>query len=92
MINDFCKETEKIWEGKYSNKIPADMQDRALNKLSLLDAAKTLEDLKIPPGNRLETLKEDRAGQMSIRINNRWRICFVWEDGIAYEVQIVDYH
>lgn len=93
MINDFsCKETEKIWEGRYSKKFPADMQNRALNKLSLLDAAKTIEDLRVPPGNRLESLKGDRTGQMSIRINNRWRICFVWDDRNAYEVHIVDYH
>lgn len=68
------------------------MQGKAFNKLSLPEAAKTLDDLKIPPGNRLEALKGDRAGQMSIRINNRWRICFSRDEGNAYQVHIVDYH
>lgn len=93
MIQEFsCKETEKIWNGKYSGKFPTDMQDRALRKLRQLDAAQTLEDLKNPPGNKLEALKGDRTEQMSIRINQRWRICFRWDDGKAFQVHIVDYH
>ena len=93
MIQEFsCKETEKIWTGKYSKKFPADMQERALRKLRQLDAAQALEDLKNPPGNRLEALKGDRSDQMSIRINQRWRICFKWNDGKAFQVHIIDYH
>ena len=63
-----------------------------LRKLSLVDAAEQLDDLRVPPGNRLEKLKGDRAGQQSIRVNEQWRICFRWQDGNAYDVQIVDYH
>lgn len=93
MIQEFsCKETEKIWNGKYSKKFPPDMQNRALRKLRQLDAAQTLEDLKNPPGNKLEALKGHRSEQMSIRINQRWRICFRWDDGKAFQVHIVDYH
>lgn len=93
MIQEFsCKETEKVWNGKYSRKFPPDMQDRALRKLRQLDAAQTLEDLKNPPSNKLEALKGDRSEQMSIRINQRWRICFRWDDGKAFQVHIVDYH
>ena len=93
MIVSFsCKETEKIWGGQYSKKFPADVQERALRKLRQLDAALTLDDLKNPPGNKLEALKGDRAGQMSIRINQRWRICFSWEEGKSYDTHIVDYH
>jgi len=87
-----CKETEKIWNGNVSRKFPRDMQDRALRKLRQLDAALTIDDLKNPPGNRLEDLKGDRSGQKSIRVNQRWRICFKWENGEAHEVHIVDYH
>lgn len=68
------------------------MQDRGLRKLRQLDAARSLDDLRNPPGNRLETLKGDRRGQMSIRINDQWRICFVWDAGDAVNVEIVDYH
>jgi len=93
MIQSFkCKETEKIWNGQYSRKLPGNIQNRALRKLRLLDASQSLEDLKNPPGNRLESLSGDRSGQMSIRINNQWRICFVWLDEGAHEVEIVDYH
>jgi len=73
-------------------KFPGDIQDRALRKLRQLDAAATVEDLRNPPGNRLEALKGDRAGQMSIRINDQWRICFRWSKSDAYDVEIVDYH
>ena len=93
MIKSFkCKETEKIWNGLKSRSFPGDIQDRALLKLRQLDASQTLDDVKNPPGNRLEPLQGDRIGQMSIRINNQWRICFVWEDVEAYDVEIVDYH
>lgn len=93
MISSFkCKETARIWAGEESRKFPNDMQDRALVKLRQLDAAKTLEDLVVPPSNRLKALKEDRKGQMSIRINDQWRICFKWKDGEARDVEIVDYH
>ena len=94
MIKSFaCKETAKIWEGLASRKFPRDMQDRALRKLRQLDASQTLDDLKNPPGNHLEALKGDRAGQMSIRINQKWRLCFEWrESGEAHNVEIVDYH
>ncbi len=93
MILDFsCKETETIWNGRYSRKFPGEIQDLALRKLRQLDAALTTDDLKNPPGNKLEALKGDRSGQMSIGINQRWRICFRWEDGNAADVHIVDYH
>jgi len=87
-----CKETERIWQGLPSRKFPGDIQDRALRKLRQIDASATIEDLRNPPGNRLETLKGDRAGQMSIRINDQWRICFRWANGDAEDVEIVDYH
>ena len=93
MILSFgCKETERIWQGRSSRKFPADIQDRALRKLRQLDASQTADDLKNPPGNRLEALKGGRAGQMSIRINDQWRICFRFVDGDAHDVEIVDYH
>lgn len=93
MIKSFCcKETKKIWDGVYSSKFPHDIQERALRKLRQLDASNTLEDLKNPPGNNLEFLKGDRLGQMSIRINQQWRLCFVWKNDGIYDVEIVDYH
>ncbi len=93
MIRSFaCKETERIWHGNASRKFPGDIQDRALRKLRQLDASATLDDLRNPPGNRLEALKGDRAGQMSIRINDQWRICFRWAEGDATDVEITDYH
>jgi toxin HigB-1 len=93
MIGSFkCKETARIWEGQSSRKFPRDIQHRALRKLRLLDASRSLEDLRNPPGNRLESLNGDRAGQLSIRINEQWRICFRWSEGDAVEVEIVDYH
>jgi proteic killer suppression protein len=87
-----CKETEKVWNEQYSRKLPTQIQQKGLEKLALLDAASILEDLLVPPGNRLEGLRGDRKGQHSIRINQQWRICFVWRDGHAHNVQIVDYH
>jgi len=93
MIKSFnCKETKKIWAGAYSSRFPVDIQQRALRKLRQLDASNILEDLKNPPGNNLELLKGDRSGQMSIRINQQWRLCFVWKNDGVYEVEIVDYH
>ncbi|MGB0910497.1 MAG: type II toxin-antitoxin system RelE/ParE family toxin [Nitrospirales bacterium] len=93
MIKSFKdKETEKIWNGRYSQKFPSNIQNRALRKLRQLDASQTLADLKNPPGNGLEPLKGDRIGQMSIRINEQWRICFVWTNAEAHAVEIVDYH
>jgi proteic killer suppression protein len=93
MIVSFAsKETEDIWSGKRSRKLPAEIQSRALAKLALLDAAAELDDLKNPPSNRLHDLKKDRAGQHSISINKQWRICFVWKDGNAHNVEITDYH
>lgn len=93
MIGAFkCKETARIWQGFQSRKFPADIQDRALRKLRQLDAAATVDDLRHPPGNRLEALKGDRAGQMSLRINSQWRICFRWTEGEATDVEITDYH
>ena len=93
MIKSFrCRETAKVWDGESSRKFPGDIQDRALRKLRQLDAARVLDDLRNPPGNRLEALQGARKGQMSLRINDQWRICFVWKDGDATEVEIVDYH
>jgi toxin HigB-1 len=85
-------ETAAIWEGRRSRKLPPDIQTVALGKLRLINNARTLDDLRVPPGNRLEALAKDRRGQRSIRINDQWRICFVWRDGHAHQVEIVDYH
>ena len=93
MIRSFkSKETEAIWQGQVSRRLPREIQDRALRKLRQLDASQTLDDLRNPPGNRLEALSGDRAGQMSIRINDQWRLCFIWRDGDATDVEIADYH
>jgi proteic killer suppression protein len=93
MIIEFAtKETEKIWQGVVSRKLPRDIQQVALRKLFMLDKAQVLNDLKIPPANRLEALKHDRKGQYSIRINDQWRICFVWTKSGPGAVEIVDYH
>ncbi|MGE4350651.1 MAG: type II toxin-antitoxin system RelE/ParE family toxin [Bdellovibrionales bacterium] len=93
MIRSFaCKETEKIWNGVASRKFPRDIQDRALRKLRQLNAAVTVEDLRCPPSNHLESLHGNRKGQMSIRINNQWRLCFVWYKNEVLDVAIVDCH
>ena len=93
MIISFkCKETEKIWNVIKSRKFPAEIQERALRKLSMLDVARTVDDLREPLSNHLEALKGDRKVQMSLRINKQWRICFVWHEGEAQDVEIVDYH
>ena len=92
MIESFaCAETEKIFHGQVSRRLPTDIQRTARRKLLQLQAATQLRDLAVPPGNRLEALKGGRAGQHSIRVNDRWRICFRWETG-AHEVEIVGYH
>ena len=93
MIRNFADpETECIWSGRRSRKLPSDIQTSALRKLRLLNQARVLNDLRIPPGNRLEALRGDRDGQHSIRINDQWRICFHWSEGGASHVEIVDYH
>jgi proteic killer suppression protein len=93
MIKTFrCKETEKIFNGMFSKKLPQDIQRTAHRKLALLNAAATLEFLNASPGNKLEALKGNREEQYSIRVNDQWRICFVWENGNALDVVIEDYH
>ncbi|MEQ1930046.1 MAG: type II toxin-antitoxin system RelE/ParE family toxin [Parvularculaceae bacterium] len=93
MIQGFADpETEKIWSGRRSRKLPADIQPTALRKLRMLNQARVLQDLRAPPGNRLEALRAERRGQHSIRINDQWRICFVWREGGPADVEIVDYH
>jgi toxin HigB-1 len=93
MIQSFADaETELIWSGRQSRKLPPDIQAVALRKLRLLNQAKVLNDLRVPPGNRLEALHADRHGQHSIRINDQWRICFLWDEGGPTRVEIVDYH
>lgn len=93
MIRNFAdKEAKKIWGATPSRRLPADIQPVARRKLRMLNSAVTLDDLRIPPANRLEALKGRRKGQHSIRINDRWRICFRWKDNDAHDVEIVDYH
>ena len=93
MIQSFADpETERIWAGRQSRKLPPDIQSVALRKLRLLNQARRLQDLVVPPGNRLEALRGDRRGQYSIRINDQWRICFEWQDGGPTHVGIIDYH
>lgn len=93
MILSFAdRETELIWQGVRSRKLPPDIQPRTLIRLRLLNQAKVLEDLRIPPGNRLERLSGNRAGPYSLRINDQWRICFRWSDGGASDVEITDCH
>lgn len=93
MIKSFrSKETEKIYLREVSSKLPIDIQQVSLRKLRMINNAKSINDLRIPPANRLEKLKGDREGQYSIRINDKWRICFIWQAGDAYEVEITDYH
>jgi len=85
-------ETEKLWRTGKSRKLPPDLQRRAFRKLAILNAAVALDNLRIPPGNNLETLRGTRAGHHSIRINDQYGICFRWDQGNAYSVEIVDYH
>ena len=98
MIAGFAdKETERVWNGEVSRRLPIQIQAVARRKLRMLDAAQRLDDLRVPPANRLEALKGQRAGQRSVRTNDvrtndQWRICFVWRDGQCSQVEIVDYH
>lgn len=93
MIKSFGdKETEKIWNGSYSKKFPADMQSIARRKLRMINNAQDINDLRIPPGNKLEKLKGSLKDFWSIRINDQWRIIFKWIGNDAYEVQVIDYH
>ncbi|MFZ5910021.1 MAG: type II toxin-antitoxin system RelE/ParE family toxin [Chloroflexota bacterium] len=93
MIKTFAnKETEKLFQREASRLLLTEIQHKARQKLEILDAAEKLDDLKVPPGNRLEKLSGDREDRHSIRINQQWRICFRWKDGDCYDVEIVDYH
>ncbi len=93
MIESFKdKETEKVYSREGSHKLPRDIKQVALRKLRMLNNARSLNDLKVPPANRLEKMKGSREGQLSIRINDQWRICFIWKNGNAHEVEITDYH
>ena len=93
MIKTFAdKQTAAIFERHQVKRLSREVQETARRRLKMLDSAVTVESLRIPPGNRLERLKGERAGQWSIRVNNQWRICFVWRAGYAFEVEIVDYH
>jgi proteic killer suppression protein len=86
------RETKKIWEGELSRRFHVDLQVIARRKLRMLHNSQSLQDLRVPPGNRLEALSGDREGQHSIRVNQQWRICFRWEGGDAHDVELVDYH
>lgn len=93
MIRTFkCKETALIWQGSASHHLPRAIQQVARRKLRMLNNAKTIQDLRIPPNNRLEALKGKRKGLYSIRINRQWRLCFIWNSGIVDQVEIIDYH
>jgi toxin HigB-1 len=86
------RKTERLFSGIVPRSLPADIAERAVRKLFLIDTVTRLEDLRVPPGNRLEALKGDRSGQHSIRVNDQWRVCFVWREGSAYDVEFCDYH
>ena len=86
------KETERLWQSGKNRHLPADLQLRAFKKLAILNAAVTLDNLTVPPGNHLEALRGSRSGQHSIRVNDQYRVCFVWRGGNAFQVEIVDYH
>ena len=93
MVRSFADdETQRFFETGRSRRLPPDIQRRGNMRLTQLDSATQIEDLRLPPSNRLEALRHDRAGQWSIRINNQWRICFRFEDGDVFNVEIVDYH
>ena len=85
-------ETGRLWRSGKNRRLPTDLHRRAFKKLAILNAAVALDNLRVPPGNRLETLRGNRTGQHSIRINDQYRVCFVWRDGNAFDVEIVDYH
>jgi proteic killer suppression protein len=86
------RDTERLFAREPVRRYPAELRRVMLRKLAAVDAAEALDDLRVPPGNRLEKLRGDRAGQHSIRVNDQWRVCFAWRDGDAYDVSIVDYH
>ena len=93
MIRTFrCRDTERLFHRERPRRFPTDVHRRAYGKLVMLHAATTLEDLRSPPGNRLEALRGSRRGRHSIRVNDQWRVCFVWRDGGADDVEMVDYH
>lgn len=93
MIQSFaCADTERVFRAELSRRFPQDIQRRARRKLLVLHAVTELQQMIVPPGNRLEALKGGRKGQHSIRVNDQWRICFRWREGNAYDVEIVDYH
>lgn len=93
MISSFRdRETERIWNGEFSRRLPQEIQQVARRKLRMINSARVIADLRIPPANRLEALKGDRAGQYSIRINDQWRICSRFANGQASDVEIADYH
>jgi len=93
MIKSFRdKETRRLFSRQFSRRFSPNLHRIAWRKLAILDAAERLDDLRIPPGNRLEKLSGDREGEHSIRINDQWRICFRWSEGDAYDVEVVDYH
>ena len=86
------RDTERLWQSGKSRRLPASLQLRAFKKLAILNAAVSLDNLKVPPGNQLEPLRGDRAGEHSIRINDQYRVCFVWREGNAFDAEIADYH
>ena len=93
MIRSFRdKDTEAIWQRRYVKKLSPELSKLTYNKLILINAAQSINDLRVPPGNRLEKLTGNRAGQYSIRINDQWRLCFTWSTGDASNVELVDYH
>ena len=93
MIKSFAdKETERLFRGRKSKAVPTELRERALSKLLVLNAATNIEDLRAPPGNRLEKLRGDREGQYSIRVNRQYRVCFSWIGADAHDVEITDYH
>ncbi len=93
LIKNFrCKETKKIYDGLMSRKFPSIIQQRARRKLRMLNNARAMDDLRIPPSNHLEKLVGDRSGQYSIKVNDQWRLCFIWQDGTVTDVEMVDYH
>jgi len=92
IVNFRDAEAAAMWDGRRSRRLPVDIQITALRKLRLINNAKRLDDLRVQPGNRLEALRGQRQGQHSIRVNDQWRICFVWREGHAHRVEIVDYH
>jgi proteic killer suppression protein len=93
MIETFKnKDTEKLFHTGKSQKVPPDIQERALMRLARIDAAVMIEDLRFPPSHHLEKLKGDRKDAWSLRINQQWRVCFLWQDGHAFDVEIIDYH